>query len=114
MKVASPLMMAAVQGASGTARPSGAAEAFKDASSVQQAVCERTVELALGSYRGNLKAIVLTGSLARQEGTFVSEVGGWRQFGDAEFLLVFEERVTLPLNEDLFNLQRAVESGLLA
>jgi hypothetical protein len=114
MKVSSPSMMVTVQGAGGTARPSGLAEALKDTSTVQQAICERTVELALAAHGGNLKAIILTGSLARQEGTFVRDAGGWKQFGDAEFLLVFKERATLPLNADLLNLQRAVESELLA
>ena len=107
-------MMVSVPGASGTARPSGSAEAFNDARTVQQAICERVVELALAAHGGNLKAIILTGSLARQEGTFVRDAGGWKQFGDAEFLLVFKERATLPLNADLLNLQRAAESELLA
>jgi len=114
MKVSSsPSMMTSTQGAGGTARPAAAAEDFKDASSVQRAICERTVELVVAECGGDIKAIILTGSLARQEGTFVYEAGGWQQFGDAEFLLVFEERAALPLNENLLNLQRAVESELL-
>jgi len=114
MKVSSPSMMVTVQGAGGTARPSGLAEALKDTSTVQQAICERTVELALAAHGGNLKAIILTGSLARQEGTFVRDAGGWKQFGDAEFLLVFEERAALPLSERLLKLQRTVEARLQA
>ena len=114
MKVSSsPSMMTSTQGAGGTARPAAAAEDFKDARSVQRAICERTVELVVAECGGDIKAIILTGSLARQEGTFVYEAGGWQQFGDAEFLLVFEERAALPLNENLLNLQRAVESELL-
>ena len=114
MRVLSPLMMASVQGVGGTARTSGAAADFKDARSVQQAICECTVELAVGEYGGKLKAIVLTGSLARQEGTFVQQAGGWKQLGDAEFLFVFEESATLPLSENLLKLQRTVEAELLA
>jgi hypothetical protein len=114
MRGSSPLIMASAQGASRTARPAAAAEDLKDANTVQQAVCERTVELVLGTHGGNLKAIILTGSLARQEGTFVREAGGWKQFGDAEFLLVFEDEAALPFNEGLLNLRRSVESELLA
>src|SRR5260370_28017289 len=110
---ASQAMVTATQGDGGTARPAGAAEDFKDANSVQRAICERTVELVVAEGGEDIKAIILTGSLARKEGTFVYEAGGWQQFGDAEFLLVFEERAALPLNENLLNLQRAVESELL-
>jgi len=106
--------MATAQGAGGTTRPSGSADAFKDDSTVQQAICECTVDLAVSEYGRNLKAIILTGSLARQEGTFVHDADGWKQFGDAEFLLVFEERAALPSSESLLKLQRTVEAELLA
>ena len=114
MRVSNPSTMATAQGAGGTTRPSGSADAFKDASTVQQAICECTVELAVSEYDRNLKAIILTGSLARQEGTFVHDAAGWKQFGDAEFLLVFEERAALPLSESLLKLQKRVEAELLA
>ena len=113
MKSSSKLIIASAQGGSGRAQPMGEGHGFKDGQSVQEAICERTVSLALATYCGNLKSMILTGSLARQEGTFVCDADGWKQFGDAEFLLVFEKGAELPSGESLLKLQRAIESELL-
>lgn len=43
-----------------------------------------------------LRAIVLTGSLARAEGTWVREGEGWRLLGDADLFLIFHRGVPLP------------------
>lgn len=43
-----------------------------------------------------LRAIVLTGSLARGEGTWVREGKGWRLLGDADLFLIFHTGVPLP------------------
>ncbi|PYT34813.1 MAG: hypothetical protein DMG58_03920 [Acidobacteria bacterium] len=79
----------------------------------QEAICESTVTLGSAIYGDNLKAIVLTGSLARHEGTCRPEHGFWTQFGDAEFLLVLKEEATLPLANELLNLQKKRQSELL-
>lgn len=81
--------------------------------SAQSAICQTTVELGVAKYADSLKAIVLTGSLSRKEGTFSRDGGLWTLSGDAEFLLVFRETAPLPLFEDLLALQTAIESKLL-
>jgi hypothetical protein len=78
-----------------------------------EAIYESTVTLGSATYGDNLKAIVLTGSLARHEGTCVLEHGVWTQLGDAEFLLVFNEKAKLPPSSELLALQAQIESALL-
>ena len=60
------------------------------------AVSEKAAELCARDYGPSLRAVVLTGSLARDEATWVRDGAGRRLLGDAEFLLVFEQRVALP------------------
>jgi hypothetical protein len=63
---------------------------------LRTAIGEKTAELCARDYARSLCAVVLTGSLARDEATWVREATGWRLLGDAEFLLVFEPRAALP------------------
>src|SRR5690242_4138408 len=51
---------------------------------------EETVRLCLEKCE-KLGAIILTGSLARGEATFVQEKTGWRVLGDADFFLVYRQ-----------------------
>jgi hypothetical protein len=88
-------------------------ESVGSSAAAQNAICQTTVELGVTRYADSLKAIVLTGSLARQEGTFFRDVSSLSLSGDAEFLLVFRENAPLPLAENLLDLQKAVESKLL-
>ena len=100
----------------GTIPPAGGENAFSPigaAATLQEAICEAAVQSAVATYSDKLKAVVLTGSLARHEGTFFREGDCWIQFGDSEFLLVFEEKAKLPLSEDLFVVQETIESELL-
>jgi hypothetical protein len=72
-------------------------------------------EVAHGSaerFGDALRAVVLTGSLARDEGTFVGRGHERSLLGDAEFLLVFRERTALPRPDVVAKLVRAVEDGL--
>src|SRR6266446_70550 len=100
----------------GTIPPAGGENDFSPigrAATLQEAICEAAVQSAVASYGDKLKAVVLTGSLARHEGTFFREGDCWVQFGGSEFLLVFEEKAKLPLPEDLFVVQETIESELL-
>jgi len=63
---------------------------------VKDVICEETARLGVRLYHDRLRAVVLTGSLARNEGTFVKDEQGLRLLGDAEVMLVFDERVALP------------------
>ncbi len=116
MKAASTSRMVLAWRLGRTIPPAGGENDFSPigrTAAFQEAICEATVQSAVANYGDNLKAIVLTGSLARQEGTFFREGDCWIQFGDSEFLLVFNEKAKLPLSEDLFVVQETIESELL-
>ena len=79
---------------------------------LKQAISGNTIRLCLESYRGQIGAIVLTGSLARNEATFVREDPGWRALGDADFLVVFDERNPLPQGSAIERLANRIEQSL--
>jgi hypothetical protein len=60
-----------------------------------------------------LRAIVLTGSLARNEATFSASRSGFAFLSDGDFLLVLDERATDPSPAELHNLEQLVEAKLL-
>ncbi len=68
---------------------------------MKNVICEETARLCVQVYHDHLRAVVLTGSLARNEGTFVKDEQGSLLLGDAEFLLVVDERAPLPTDADL-------------
>jgi predicted nucleotidyltransferase len=74
---------------------------------------EETVRLCLEKCE-KLGAIILTGSLARGEATFVQEKTGWRVLGDADFFLVYRQTSRLPSDADLSFLASAIEERLVA
>jgi hypothetical protein len=76
-------------------------------------LCEETLRLAAQVFRERLRAVVLTGSLARNEGTFAEDEQGCRLYGDAEFLLLFAEGATLPSDTDLSLIRRKIEERVL-
>lgn len=75
-------------------------------------ICDETTRIAVEKYAGRLRAVVLTGSTARGEASFVWEAGRWRALGDAEFFLVFHESAALPDKRALGLLSRDVEKAL--
>jgi hypothetical protein len=78
----------------------------------KRAICEETVRKASGRYGANLRAIVLTGSLARDEASFARDSTGWRLLGDADFFLVFHNRTRLPVVSEIESLRREVTVAL--
>lgn len=58
-----------------------------------------------------MRALVLTGSMARDEATFVPKGIGWRVLGDADFLLVLRSHST---KASQANLQRVINRGLVS
>jgi hypothetical protein len=60
----------------------------------------------------SLQAVVLTGSLARDEATLVEEKEGWRLLGDAEFLLIFQPRACLPAKVEMGFLRQNIETSI--
>jgi hypothetical protein len=75
-------------------------------------LCGKVIQRATSSLSSALKSIILTGSVARSEGTFLPRESGWQLTGDAEFILVFEEGTPLPLSATLSALQIQVEEEL--
>ena len=73
---------------------------------------EKTAELCVRDYVRSLRAVVLTGSLARDEATWVREASGWRLLGDAEFFLVLERGARLPSRPALSRLQGEIQRTL--
>jgi len=79
---------------------------------VKEVICEEAARLSLQVYHDRLCAVVLTGSLARNEGTFLEDELGCRVLGDAEFLLVCAERTELPSVPDLLVIQEKIAQRL--
>ncbi len=77
-------------------------------------ICYEVTRLATNKFVNQLHAIVLTGSLARDEATFVQELQGWKLLGDSEFLLVFREGFSLPSGRMLNFLCREIEKEAAA
>ncbi len=90
------------------------AERRAAAGSLRDAICEETVRVCLQDFRPILRAIVLTGSLARDEATFVETEGSKEVWGDVEFFLVFDNRTRLPPAEAMGNLSERIRSSLLS
>ena len=82
-------------------------------SALKAAICEEMARLCAEELGESLRAAVLTGSLARDEATFAREGERWSVLGDAEFLLIFHERTTLPPAPNLKLLRQGIENILL-
>jgi hypothetical protein len=73
-------------------------------------ICEETCRACQNRFAPELKSLVLTGSLARDEATFSKEgADSWSVLGDAEFLLIFKESAPLPSRASLETVRRHVE-----
>lgn len=59
-------------------------------------ICAETIRHTLARHAGDLRALVLTGSLARGEGTVAMDGEHCRVLGDAEFLAVFADGAPRP------------------
>ena len=70
-------------------------------SAIRTAITVAVAQGAAGQFGSSLKALILTGSLARNEATIVARDRGHALFGDAEFLAVFENMAALPSGQEL-------------
>jgi hypothetical protein len=86
--------------------PSVSIQAF-----LREIVTECTRSECVNSFGSQLKAIVLTGSMAREEASFVRKNDSLAVFGDAEFAIVFEKK-SLPPPETLSTVQQRIEKDL--
>src|SRR5262249_23216579 len=75
-------------------------------------ICRDTTTWSVKQFGNKLRAIVLTGSLARDEATFQRIDDKWSAQGDAEFFLVVHEGVPLPHDATVLELAREIEATL--
>jgi hypothetical protein len=80
--------------------------------SLDSVVSHETASRSHRTFGDRLRAVVLTGSLARGEETVKIEAGYRRVLGDAEFLLIFHEGVGLPNSAAIQALQKDVEQAV--
>ena len=66
------------------------------------------------AWPAGLRAVVLTGSLARGEGTWLRDQSRTRLAGDAEFFAIFEDGAALPAAARIAALQQEIENQLRA
>ena len=87
-----------------------------DASPTQAAemIRQQSARLSAEHYGRRLRSVVVTGSLAREEATFLADLSALRLLGDAEFLLIFEDDAELPTEQDVRDLCHGIEENLRA
>jgi hypothetical protein len=83
------------------------------AAALRDLICAETRAVCQQTYGQTLRAIVLTGSLARNEATFVERPDGSTLLGDAEFLLVIHSGASLPSVSDAHRMRVEIERRLL-
>jgi hypothetical protein len=71
-------------------------------------IVAETVSAILERFEPQLRAIVLTGSMARGEATFVEVPGGWDTLGDCEMVLVFKSHEPLPRSIEVGDMQTEI------
>src|ERR1700681_1715909 len=76
-------------------------------------ICEESVRSCSKHFGDSLRAVVLTGSLARKEATFIGQEGCLELLGDADLFLVFEDGAELPSPGDVELLAREIEASLM-
>lgn len=79
---------------------------------VVRAICEETTRLCEARFRSGLRAIVLTGSLARGEGSFTRNDESWQLHGDAEFVVVFTDSTSLPEAAEQGEIRKTISNAL--
>lgn len=80
--------------------------------SLRDLVTQETARLCDMVYKKRLRAVVLTGSVARDEGTFVGAGAGRTLLGDAEFFAVFHDGEMLPAGCDLRLVETRIQQRL--
>lgn len=87
-------------------------EAMAESSKPRRVICEETCRVIRERFGSGLRAVILTGSLSREEATTLEKDGGWQFLSDAEFLVLFHERFRLPSAADMLSAGKQVETAL--
>jgi len=77
-------------------------------------ICDEVARQILARHPHAVRAVVVTGSLARGESTVSTEASGAVVLGDAEFLVVFADQTPLPGAEEAGTLASEIEHALRA
>lgn len=75
-------------------------------------VADTVAELSSAAFSRGLRAVVLTGSLARGEGTWLREGSRVRLAGDVDIFAIFKDRAVLPQPDHVAQLERAAQDRL--
>lgn len=94
----------------GTARSAGVPAPLR--SELRTTICAAASQTCTDSLGSRLRALVLTGSLARDEATLIRGEGINTLLGDADFLVVMEPNAPHPTREELDRLEGTVERRL--
>ena len=87
--------------------------AAEPAIQTRNSICASTTEVLRAAHGNALRAIVLTGSLARDEATFVPHSEGLELLGDADFLAVLNADSSMPTVSEEAALSRKIQEILL-
>jgi|SRR5579862_180300 len=79
---------------------------------IRETVGTQTALKCFQTHGASLRAVILTGSLARDEATVVEEKNKWRLLGDAEFLLIFHDGASVPHESALTLLRHDIEASI--
>jgi hypothetical protein len=79
---------------------------------LRETIGRQVARLCYQTHGESLRAVVLTGSLARDEATLVEERKSWRLLGDAEFLVIFHARTSLPPKVVMGFLRQNIETSI--
>jgi hypothetical protein len=80
--------------------------------SLSSLICAETARRCVFAFGDSLRAVVLTGSMARSEETIERQANLWRVMGDAEFLLIFMKGAILPSRAAIQALRQESEQAL--
>ena len=108
MRLRSTLTPEAVTGRN----PSTRGHEFGKRGALRETIGRQVAQFCFQTHGESLRAVVLTGSLARDEATLVQGKKSWRLLGDAEFLLIFHACVPLPPKVAISFLRQNIETSI--
>ena len=84
------------------------------ATAIVDALCEETKKACQQWFADSLRSLVVTGSLARDEGTFTRENGLWQSLSDAEFIVTLTDAAQLPSIQEQRKFRERIANALSA
>ena len=77
-------------------------------------ICEEASRVCERQFGSGLRALILTGSFARGEGSFLPHKGTWQALSDAEFIVVLADSARVPSATEQREMQRKTSHALQA